>query len=83
MLLWYLIIIKILRKYLKPGPNQQLIKKQVIQFEYRTVECKGELDLVFIDHDEKTIIPIDVKTIGTNVYSFPYNFWKYRSPTSL
>jgi len=65
-------------KYLKPGPNQQLIKKQVIQFEYRTVECKGELDLVFIDHDEKTIIPIDVKTIGTNVYSFPYNFWKYR-----
>ena len=65
-------------KYLKPGPNQQLIKKQVIQFEYRTVECKGELDLVFIDHDKKTITPLDVKTIGTSVYGFLYNFWKYR-----
>jgi len=65
-------------KYLKPEANQQLIKKQIVEFDYKEVSCKGELDLVFIDHDVKTITPIDVKTIGTSVYSFIYNFWKYR-----
>ena len=65
-------------KYLCPNSNQQLLKKKVIEFEYRDIEFKCELDLVFIDHDRKIITPIDVKTIGTSVYSFPYNFWKYR-----
>lgn len=58
--------------------NQELIKKKVIEFEYRDIEFKCELDLVYIDHLKKMITPIDVKTIGTSVYSFPYNFWKYR-----
>lgn len=65
-------------KYLCPNSNQQLLKKKVIEFEYRGIEFKCELDLVFIDHDKKLITDLDVKTIGTSVYSFSYNFWKYR-----
>jgi len=65
-------------KYLKPNNNQQLIKKQIVEFTYKSIELKGELDLVFIDHNNKTITPIDVKTIGTSVYQFPFNFWKFR-----
>ena len=65
-------------KYLKPGKGQELIKKKVIEFIVEDIEFKCELDLVFIDHNTKEITPIDVKTTSSSIYSFSYNFWKYR-----
>ncbi len=65
-------------KYLKPRKGQELIKKKVIEFVVEDIEFKCELDLVFIDHNLKEITPIDLKTTGSSIYSFPYNFWKLR-----
>lgn len=64
--------------YLKPREGQELVKKKVIEFTYEDIEMKCELDLVFIDHNTQEITPIDLKTIGTTIYNFSYNFWKYR-----
>lgn len=51
--------------------------KKVIQFMYRGVECKCELDGIVIDHDRKRIIPFDYKTTGDRVLSFGANVFKY------
>lgn len=40
--------------------------------------CKGELDLVRVNHEKRVIRIIDIKTIGDIVYLFDKNFWKYR-----
>ena len=36
------------------------------------------LDMLIIDHEEKTIQPIDVKTMSESVSSFPYSVFKWR-----
>lgn len=42
-----------------------------IYFTYLDVECKALLDLVIIDHINKTIQPIDIKTLGDYTFNFP------------
>jgi len=42
-----------------------------IFFEYNGVQCKGLLDMVFIDHKNKTIAPIDLKTLFDSTINFP------------
>jgi hypothetical protein len=64
--------------YFSKGKEIETITHKVITFEYRGLQFKGELDKVFIDHKNKTITPIDYKTTGTSVYSFQYDFWKFR-----
>jgi hypothetical protein len=68
------------KKYVvkKERKNAEFWDKFIVQFEYRGVQIKGELDRVIVDHDTKEIIPIDFKTIGTFINSFVYDFWKYR-----
>lgn len=41
-----------------------------ILFEYNNVKCKALLDIVAINHDEKLIKPIDVKTTKERGYNF-------------
>jgi hypothetical protein len=39
--------------------------------------CKGMLDLLVIDHEEKTIQIADLKTIARSAFDFPSSFIKY------
>lgn len=43
------------------------------------VHCKSLLDILIIDHNQKLIKPVDLKTSGKSIYSFPSSFieWKY------
>jgi hypothetical protein len=56
----------------------EIIYKFVLEYEFNGIPMKGEMDMVVINHTTRTIIPIDIKTVGDSVYSFPYNFWRYR-----
>lgn len=58
--------------------NREFLDKFIIEFTVQGVDIKGELDRVVIDHDEKTIQPIDFKTTGKPITSFSYDFWSYR-----
>lgn len=65
-------------KYISKDDTTEEWNHKVIEFTVDGYKCKGELDKVFINHKEKTITPIDYKTTGTSVYSFNYDFWKFR-----
>ena len=43
-------------------------------FTCQDVKCKGLLDIVVIDHNNKTIQPIDLKTTGKSVHAFRKSF---------
>jgi hypothetical protein len=58
--------------------NLEFWDKPIIEFTFGDIEIKGELDRVIIDHHEKLIIPIDFKTTGKTVNSFPHDFWAFR-----
>lgn len=62
----------------KLDKDVEFLDKHVITFEYRNYQCKSELDRIYINHKTKTIQPIDFKQTGTSVYSFNYDFWKFR-----
>jgi len=68
--------------YIKPflvaSSDNEIIKKKVIQFTYRNYSCKGEVDLIRIDHKNKLIHPCDIKSLGMSTEYFPLNFWKFR-----
>lgn len=54
--------------------HEELLHQVPIYFSLDSVECKGLLDGIKIDHQEKTIEPFDLKTIGKSVYDFPTNY---------
>jgi hypothetical protein len=62
----------------KDKPNRDILDKFIIEFEWQGYNIKGELDRVIIDHNDKTIIPIDFKTTGKSVLGFNSDFWYYR-----
>lgn len=57
--------------------------EKVFQWQYATkdevtgIDYKGMLDLVLIDHDNRRIIPCDLKTTKS-IYTFESSFYKYR-----
>jgi hypothetical protein len=62
----------------KKSSSLEIKDKLVVEFEYRDLQFKGELDRVIIDHEKKIITPIDFKTTSKSVLGFQYEFWKYR-----
>jgi hypothetical protein len=59
----------------KEAPEGINILFQVaIFFEVDLVPCKGLLDIVVIDHNNKTIQIIDLKTTAKSVYQFKHSF---------
>lgn len=50
----------------------------VLQFNYEEFNCKSELDIVLIDHKEKTIQEIDLKSSSSNRFGFVSDIKKYR-----
>tara|TARA_R100000654_G_scaffold2251_4_gene8289 strand:+ start:19584 stop:20618 length:1035 start_codon:yes stop_codon:yes gene_type:complete len=59
-------------------PNIEIINKHVIMFEHDGLEFKGELDRIIVNHQEKTITPIDFKTTSKSVLNFENSFWHFR-----
>lgn len=57
--------------------NIERLFQQAIYFQVREVECKGLLDGILINHDEKTIQPIDLKSTGKKVQEFPTSFTQF------
>lgn len=71
-------------KYFKDSTEEVTILRQLpIEFEVKEVECKALLDIVYIDHNSKTITPIDLKTIGESVKNFPESLRKRRYDIQL
>jgi hypothetical protein len=63
--------------FIQPNGDIEVINKLVIQFTVEDRLCKAELDKVIIDHQNKTVSPIDLKTTSDNPYNFNYSFFKY------
>lgn len=64
--------------YFKPKSKFHEILKQVpIYFEYKGERCKGLLDGILIDHENKTIQPYDLKTTGKSVYDFRESYLQF------
>lgn len=69
---------KFVEKYfVNKYPHIELCHQLPIYFEYKELECKSLLDGVRIDHLNKTIEPFDLKSIGRNVYEFPFSCLSY------
>lgn len=59
--------------------NASNVKFQVpIYFEYKDIECKALLDMIIIDEEKKTILPIDLKTMGDYTINFPKSLRRRR-----
>lgn len=72
-------------KYFNAEEGQEIYYQLPIIWEYededteQIIHCKSLLDILLIDHNTKTIYPIDLKTTGKSVYAFDKSFveWKY------
>lgn len=65
--------------YLKKTKDIEIIKKPIFQFTFQGINFKGEGDLITIDHKNKKIYPLDIKSIGTDVLTFQsQSFHKHR-----
>lgn len=57
--------------YFQPQKDKVLMYQLPIYFEELGEECKALLDMIIIDHANKTILPIDFKTTSETIYMFP------------
>ena len=57
--------------------NCEILFKKILKFEYRIWECKGEIDLFYIDHEKKTARVYDIKT-SVQAMFFQSTILKYR-----
>lgn len=58
--------------------NLEIHNQLEIYWEYDNVKCKSKLDKVIIDHYNKTITLIDLKTTGKSTFSFETSLYQYR-----
>ncbi len=58
--------------------EQESLNQLAIYFELDGISCKALLDRVNIDHWNKTLQPIDIKTIGDYTKSFKFNAQRFR-----
>lgn len=58
-------------QYFIPSNDTVIITQMAIYWEREFVPCKALLDHVIINHKNLTIQPIDYKTMGDTIYSFP------------
>jgi len=62
----------------KLDKNVEFLDKVIIEFDVDGIDLKGELDRVVINHNTKTVCPLDFKTTSKPVYSFESSFWFFR-----
>lgn len=58
----------------KPKKGMEILFQVPIFFKYNEVACKGLLDILVIDHKNKTLQIIDLKTTGKSVFAFRQAF---------
>ena len=59
-------------KYFERDTNYvEILDQYSIYFNYKGIECKALLDRIIVDHKNKTIQPIDFKTMGDQTIYFP------------
>lgn len=68
------------RDYFRSVGDQELLKHYVIEWVYTTaagkkIKCKSELDMFLVDHEKKTLQPMDLKTTYDNEL-FEYSYLK-------
>jgi hypothetical protein len=67
------------KDHLFPNGNIEIVKQLVIDWEHRGFECKSKLDWLVVNHDDKTIQPIDIKTTESLLSKwFDSSYHKYR-----
>jgi len=49
-----------------------------LYWKYKDFDCRSRLDIVKINHNDKTILPIDVKTSGKSTYNFLESVVRFR-----
>ena len=49
-----------------------------LYWKYKDFDCRSRLDIVKINHKDKTILPIDVKTSGKSTYNFLESVVRFR-----
>jgi len=68
------------KEYLVHLPSNPMIDEHnqlVIEWTYKGIQCKSILDKVLVDHDEKRIIPMDIKTTSKGTGNFIQSFIRY------
>lgn len=58
-------------KYFIPTDNTVIIKQMPIYWDLEDLPCKALLDMCIVDKHNKTLQPIDIKTVGKPVADFP------------
>lgn len=58
--------------------NKQRFYQVDSTFTYDNINYKVKLDAIVVDHDNKTIQPLDIKTTSDSPYGFTKSMWKYR-----
>ena len=58
-------------KYFETSRDVEILDQLAIYFPYNNIDCKALLDRVIIDHKNKTVQPIDFKTMGDQTIYFP------------
>jgi hypothetical protein len=56
----------------------QTLYQVPIYFEHKTVPCRALLDMIIINHKDKTLQPIDLKTMGDSTGMFKTSAKRYR-----
>ena len=63
-------------KYFQDAEHLDIFYQLPLQFVYENVSCKSLLDMVIVNHHNKTIQPIDIKTMGDYASNFPISFMR-------
>tara|TARA_R110002096_G_scaffold126982_3_gene274373 strand:- start:31393 stop:32463 length:1071 start_codon:yes stop_codon:yes gene_type:complete len=64
-------------KYFEDSKDVDIYYQIPLHFKY-DIDCKALLDMVIINHRDKTIQPIDIKTMGDYTMNFPIAFFRRR-----
>lgn len=65
-------------KYFQDNKNIDIYYQKALFFNFDSIDCKALLDMVIIDHFNKTIQGIDIKTMGDYINNFPISFARRR-----
>lgn len=64
--------------YFRSDKNIEILYQLPIYFTHQEIDCKALLDMVIVDHKNKTIQIIDIKTMGDYTSNFKYAFKNHR-----
>jgi hypothetical protein len=67
------------RKWLTVNDDEEIVFQFPVFWKYKGVNCKCLFDIIKVDHKNKVIYPVDLKTTYDHVLGFPYNYikWSY------